>query len=207
MAGGISPQLGVYWLLFLDPPTFTESLFFLSTHSEPHTQGMGTDLGPESLGGTCARGIEQQDEEPHSGAVSGKPLLKKSMHAKSCKSCPALCDPEDSSPPGSSVQAILQARLLEWVVVPSSRGSFQPRDQPSSPVSPALQADSLPLVPLRKPLSNRFKKINKYIINRLAHGCRNCCPQGQVGPEETPGQEGGCGAQTPAGALIALLTS
>ena len=129
MAGGISPQLGVYWLLFSDPPTFTESLFFLSTHSEPHTQGMGTDLGPESLGGTCARGIEQQDEEPHSGAVSGKPLLKKSMHAKSCKSCPALCDPEDSSPPGSSVQAILQARLLEWVVVPSSRGSSPPRDQ------------------------------------------------------------------------------
>ena len=41
MAGGISPQLGVYWLLFSDPPTFTESLFFLSTHSEPHTQVMG----------------------------------------------------------------------------------------------------------------------------------------------------------------------
>ena len=40
-----------------------------------------------------------------------------------------LCDPIDSSPPGSSVHGILQARILEWVAMPSSRGSFQPRDR------------------------------------------------------------------------------
>ena len=34
----------------------------------------------------------------------------------------------DCSPPGSSVHGILQARTLEWVAMPSSRGSFQPRD-------------------------------------------------------------------------------
>ena len=34
----------------------------------------------------------------------------------------------DCSPPGSSVHRILQARILEWVAMPSSRGSFQPRD-------------------------------------------------------------------------------
>ena len=39
------------------------------------------------------------------------------------------CDPMDCSPPGSSVQGILQARMLEWVAMPSSRGSSQPRDQ------------------------------------------------------------------------------
>ena len=33
------------------------------------------------------------------------------------------------SPPGSSVHGILQARILEWVAMPSSRGSSQPRDQ------------------------------------------------------------------------------
>ena len=38
-------------------------------------------------------------------------------------SCPTLCDPVDCSPPGSSVHGILQARILEWVVMPSSRGS------------------------------------------------------------------------------------
>ena len=43
--------------------------------------------------------------------------------------CLTLCDPMDCRPPGSSVHGILQARVLEWVAMPFSRGSFQPRDQ------------------------------------------------------------------------------
>ena len=39
-------------------------------------------------------------------------------------SCPALCDPMDSSPADSSVHGILQARMLECVAVPFSRGSY-----------------------------------------------------------------------------------
>ena len=39
-----------------------------------------------------------------------------------------LCDPMDRSLLGSSVHGILWARILEWVAVPSSRGSSQPRD-------------------------------------------------------------------------------
>ena len=39
------------------------------------------------------------------------------MHAKSLQLCPTLCDPMDSSPPGSSVRGILQARILEWVAI------------------------------------------------------------------------------------------
>ena len=50
------------------------------------------------------------------------------MHAKLLHSCPALCIPMDCSPPGS-VHGILQARILEWVAMPSSRGSSQLRDQ------------------------------------------------------------------------------
>ena len=42
--------------------------------------------------------------------------------------CPTLCDPMDCSPPGSSVHGILQARILEWVTMPFSKGSSQPRD-------------------------------------------------------------------------------
>ena len=42
--------------------------------------------------------------------------------------CPTLCDPMACSPPGSSVHGILQARMLEWVVILFSRVSFQPRD-------------------------------------------------------------------------------
>ena len=43
------------------------------------------------------------------------------------QSCPALCNPIDCSPPGSS--GILQARILDWVAIPFSRGSCRPRDQ------------------------------------------------------------------------------
>ena len=45
------------------------------------------------------------------------------VHAKSLQSCPTLCDPVDSSPPGSSVHGILQARILKGVAMPFSRGS------------------------------------------------------------------------------------
>ena len=40
-----------------------------------------------------------------------------------------LCDPLDCSPPGSTVHGILQATILEWVAIPFSRGSSQPRYQ------------------------------------------------------------------------------
>ena len=40
-----------------------------------------------------------------------------------------LCDLMDCSPPGSSVHGILQARILEWVAIPFSSGSSQPKDQ------------------------------------------------------------------------------
>ena len=45
------------------------------------------------------------------------------------QSCPTLCDPMDCSLPGSSVHSISQARILEWVAILPSRGSFQPRGQ------------------------------------------------------------------------------
>ena len=41
---------------------------------------------------------------------------------------PTLCDPIDCSLPGFSVHEILQARILEWIAISSSRGYPQPRD-------------------------------------------------------------------------------
>ena len=55
------------------------------------------------------------------------------MRAESLQLCPTLCDPVDCSLPGPSVRGILQARILDWVAMPSSRGSSQPRD--GTPVS------------------------------------------------------------------------
>ena len=51
------------------------------------------------------------------------------LKVKVAQSCPTLCNPMDYSLPGSSVHGILQARILEWVAIPLSRGSCQPRDQ------------------------------------------------------------------------------
>ena len=42
--------------------------------------------------------------------------------------CPTFCNPMDYKPPSLSVHGLLHARILEWVAMPSSRGSFQPMD-------------------------------------------------------------------------------
>ena len=51
------------------------------------------------------------------------------VQAKSLQSCLTLCRPIDYSPPGSSIHGILQTRILEWAVMPPSKGSSWPRDQ------------------------------------------------------------------------------
>ena len=51
------------------------------------------------------------------------------MHAKLLQSCLTLWNPMDCSPPGSSVHGILQARILECIATPFSRGYSQPRDR------------------------------------------------------------------------------
>ena len=55
-------------------------------------------------------------------------LRWKSESSWKWKSCLILCDPMDCSSPGSFVHGILQARILEWVATPFSRGSSRPRD-------------------------------------------------------------------------------
>ena len=59
--------------------------------------------------------------------------------------CPTLCNPMGCSRLGPFVYGILQARILEWVAMPSSKALPDPEIKPASPESPTLQADSLPL--------------------------------------------------------------
>ena len=54
--------------------------------------------------------------------------VKECVCALSYQPCSSLCYSMDCSPPGSSVRGILQARILEWVAIPSSRGSSWPRN-------------------------------------------------------------------------------
>ena len=63
---------------------------------------------------------------PHSATPLALPVC---VHVKSLQLCPILCDPMDCNLQGSFVHGILQARILEWVAMPSSRGSSQPRDK------------------------------------------------------------------------------
>ena len=63
------------------------------------------------------------------------------------QSCQTLCDLMDCRPPGSSVHGILQARILEWVVIPSAGDLPDPGIKPGSP---ALLVDSLLTEPPRK---------------------------------------------------------
>ena len=51
------------------------------------------------------------------------------VYALVAQLCSTLCDPMDCSPPGSSVHRILQARILDWVVIPFFRGASQSMDQ------------------------------------------------------------------------------
>ena len=63
-------------------------------------------------------------------------VLRSCMRAKSLQSCLTLCKPMVYSPPGSSVQGMLQTRILEWVAP-------GPGIEPAFPAAPALQSDSL----------------------------------------------------------------
>ena len=81
---------------------------------------------------------------PFSQLTSMWYLLKSKSKVKMAQSCPTLCDPVDCSPQSSSVHGILQARILEWLAIPFSSRSSQPRNQ--TWIS-CMQADSLPSEP------------------------------------------------------------
>ena len=80
----------------------------------------GTDIGPRDFTFSLVFSSAQQR------------LLVKYLNRTGCRltqSCLTLCDPMDCSPPGFSAHRILQARILEWVAMPSSRGSSPLGDQ------------------------------------------------------------------------------
>ena len=72
--------------------------------------------------------------------------LSHHIHTVLCsvaQTCLTFLDPLDCSPSGSSVHGMSQARILEWVAMPFSRGSSQPRDESVPLVSNTLKTNSL----------------------------------------------------------------
>ena len=76
---------------------------------------------------------------------------------KSLQSCLTLCGPRDRSPPGSSVHGILQARILEWVAMPPSRRSSQPRDLTCVSCGSCIAGGFLPLTHQESPYTHTHK--------------------------------------------------
>ena len=74
------------------------------------------------------------------------------MHAQSC---PILYDSKGCSPPDSSVHGILQARILEWAAISSSRESSQPRDQTQVSCISCTGRQILSPEPPRKPMISK----------------------------------------------------
>ena len=66
--------------------------------------------------------------KPAPPTLEGEVLTPELPEVKVIQLCPTLCDPMNCSLPDSSVHGILQTRILEWVAIPSSKGSFQPMD-------------------------------------------------------------------------------
>ena len=101
----------------------------------------------------------------YSCLVKVKVLVAQSCPTQSCQTqlCPTVCDPMDSSLPGSSVCGTVQARILEWVALPFSRDLPDPRIELRSS---ALQADLLPSEPLGKP-ENLNKMPGTHILSTL----------------------------------------
>ena len=78
-----------------------------------------------------------------------------SVQMKVTQSCPTFCDPMPCI-----VHEILQDRILEWVAFPFSRVSSHPGIEP---MSPALQADSLPAEPRRKPKNTGVGSLSLFL--------------------------------------------
>ena len=86
--------------------------------------------------------------EPAGPGGQARGALAHLVCAKLLQSCLTLCDRRDCIPPGSSVCEFLQARILQWVAMPSSGGSSQPTDQTHvSYIHLHWQAASLLLAP------------------------------------------------------------
>ena len=92
------------------------------------------------------------------------------------QSYPTLCHPADCNPPASSVHGISQARIMEWVAIFFSSNIPNPAIEP---VSPAWQANSLPLSHLRR---RRRRQLTPALLPGKPQGWRSlvgCSPWGR----------------------------
>ena len=95
-------------------------------------------------------------------------FLEPVLWNKSLQSCPTLCNPMDCSLPGSSAHGILQAKILEWVAMPSSRGSSLPRNQTHVSSGPCNAGRFFTTEPPGKPLIDPIQNKKFFTKSRTA---------------------------------------
>ena len=98
------------WIQILEHCIFWKNLSPTPTCREGNVQGRSSGRGKVLL--SDSKKLQDRINRKNMYAVAA---------AKSLQSCPTPCDPIDSSPPGSSVPGILQARILEWVAISFSK--------------------------------------------------------------------------------------
>ena len=93
-------------------------------------EGNGTQLQSSCLENSMDLYVRGIAESGTTERLTHTPIIARNMCVctQLLQSRLTPCNPKDCSPPGSSVHGIFQARILEWVAMPFSRGSSQPRD-------------------------------------------------------------------------------
>ena len=124
--------------------TLSTSCFLHPTSSTPNQKSLSIFTGtclvcisendPRLIVSICHLNFYKNKEEKGFVSYKGFGKLRETLHSHSVlclvmQSLPTLCDPVDYSLPGSSVNGILHARILECIATPSSRRSSQPRDR------------------------------------------------------------------------------
>ena len=134
-------------LASLTPLSISTSIIFTPTPNEPDL--LPSHSLPHSHSWVCWKVSHNQENCFQPTFTHDQQAQTQHWPAKKLRviqSSPTPCNPMDYSPPGSSAHGILQARILEWIAIPFSRGSSQPRDR-----TQISQADSLPPEPPGKP--------------------------------------------------------
>ena len=101
--------------------------------------------------------------------------------------CLTLCNPMDYHLPSSSVHGILQARILEWVAIFSSKGTSRPGIKPASLISPALAVELFTTSAIWEApelLSVQFSSVTQSCLTLQSHEPQHARPPG---PSPTPG--------------------
>ena len=109
------------------------------------------------------------------------------------QSCPTLQDPMDCCPPGSSVHGVLQASILEWVAISSSRGSSRPRDQTCISCISCISRRFFTT-------SATWETLNMCLVTQSCPtlcDIMNCSPPGSSVHGDSPGKNIGVGCHAP----------